>query len=167
MSRAKKVGVVLAGYALALVAGAVSSHLYNRRVSALPYDTSGGMYAAGDMLAWLGFFLPIAGATTLLALWFLREQRWLWKVAAIAAVAFASIGLLAVLAPLTHRGHAAPAPLMLLELVGVVQMLGVPDDLQVDLWVPGCPPHPFTLLDGLLRLLGRIEDGSRKAPTKR
>jgi Ni,Fe-hydrogenase III small subunit len=32
---------------------------------------------------------------------------------------------------------------------------GVGDLLPVDLWVPGCPPHPFTLLDGLLRLLGR------------
>jgi len=38
---------------------------------------------------------------------------------------------------------------------------GVPGDLPVDLWVPGCPPHPLTLLDGLLRLLGRLEDGSR------
>jgi Ni,Fe-hydrogenase III small subunit len=37
-------------------------------------------------------------------------------------------------------GHSAPA--------------GVP----VDLWVPGCPPHPFTLLDGLLRLLGRLPE---------
>jgi len=34
---------------------------------------------------------------------------------------------------------------------------GLGDLLPVDLWVPGCPPHPFTLLDGLLRLLGRIE----------
>jgi Ni,Fe-hydrogenase III small subunit/Pyruvate/2-oxoacid:ferredoxin oxidoreductase delta subunit len=29
--------------------------------------------------------------------------------------------------------------------------------LPVDLFVPGCPPHPLTILDGLLRLLGRLE----------
>ena len=34
---------------------------------------------------------------------------------------------------------------------------GVPQDIPVDLYVPGCPPHPLTVLDGLLRLLGRVE----------
>lgn len=34
-------------------------------------------------------------------------------------------------------------------------MDGVPDTYPVDLFVPGCPPHPLTILDGLLRLLGR------------
>lgn len=33
---------------------------------------------------------------------------------------------------------------------------GVPTHLPVDLWVPGCPPHPLTVLDGLLRLLDRL-----------
>jgi Ni,Fe-hydrogenase III small subunit/Pyruvate/2-oxoacid:ferredoxin oxidoreductase delta subunit len=33
---------------------------------------------------------------------------------------------------------------------------GVDALLPVDLYVPGCPPHPLTILDGLLQLLGRI-----------
>ncbi|MBN1759292.1 MAG: NADH-quinone oxidoreductase subunit NuoB [Chitinispirillaceae bacterium] len=33
---------------------------------------------------------------------------------------------------------------------------GVQELLPVDLYIPGCPPHPYTILDGLLRLLGRI-----------
>jgi Ni,Fe-hydrogenase III small subunit len=39
---------------------------------------------------------------------------------------------------------------------GSPEVMGVPDEIPVDLWIPGCPPHPLTVLDGLLRLLGRI-----------
>ena len=33
---------------------------------------------------------------------------------------------------------------------------GVEGILPVDLYIPGCPPHPVTILDGLLRLLDRM-----------
>jgi Ni,Fe-hydrogenase III small subunit/ferredoxin len=32
---------------------------------------------------------------------------------------------------------------------------GIGGLLPVDLYLPGCPPHPYTTLDGLLRLLGQ------------
>jgi Ni,Fe-hydrogenase III small subunit/ferredoxin len=38
---------------------------------------------------------------------------------------------------------------------------GADSVVPVDLYVPGCPPNPWTILDGLLRLLGRLE-----GPTK-
>ena len=38
---------------------------------------------------------------------------------------------------------------------------GVPRDIPVDLYVPGCPPHPLTILDGLIRMLGQLEDRPR------
>jgi Ni,Fe-hydrogenase III small subunit/ferredoxin len=35
---------------------------------------------------------------------------------------------------------------------------GAESVVPVDLYIPGCPPHPFTILDGLLGLLGRIDE---------
>ena len=34
--------------------------------------------------------------------------------------------------------------------------------VPVDLFIPGCPPHPLTILDGLLRLLDRLENSDQR-----
>jgi Ni,Fe-hydrogenase III small subunit len=33
--------------------------------------------------------------------------------------------------------------------------------VPVDLFIPGCPPHPLTILDGFLRLLNRLPQEGR------
>ena len=41
------------------------------------------------------------------------------------------------------------------------QLDGAASLLPVDLYVPGCPPHPLGILDGLLRLLGKLQETER------
>ncbi len=41
---------------------------------------------------------------------------------------------------------------------------GAASVVPVDLYIPGCPPHPLTILDGLLRVLGRLENATPASP---
>jgi Ni,Fe-hydrogenase III small subunit len=70
---------------------------------------------------------------------------------------------------LTKTYDAVPAPKVVIA-VGACAIAGGPyighsevhggasEIVPVDLYIPGCPPHPFTILDGLLGLLGRLEE---------
>src|SRR5262245_1945344 len=126
MKAMTKVGMVAAGYVAAVAAGGVAGVLYNARMAVQPYDTSGGMYAGGELLTELAAFLPIALVTTLLALWFLRHHRGLWTAVALASLAFALAGLAGVLMP--RCGHDGPTTIAtaLLALLGLAQLLGAP-----------------------------------------
>jgi Ni,Fe-hydrogenase III small subunit len=65
--------------------------------------------------------------------------------------------------------HAVPAPKIVIA-TGACAISGGPyidhpevhngadSVVPVDLYIPGCPPHPYTILDGLLGLLGRIDE---------
>lgn len=67
--------------------------------------------------------------------------------------------------------EATPAPKLIIA-VGACAISGGPfrgspevsdagaSGIHVDLYVPGCPPHPLTMLDGLLRLLDRLPPGA-------
>ncbi len=140
-----KVGIVVAGYAAALGAGGVAGHLYNVRMAAQPYDTSGGMYAAGEMMAELAAFLPVALVSTLLALWFLRDHRGVWNAVALASLAFALAGLAGVLMPRVWRGGPNTIATALLALLGLAQLLGVP------IWIVAFVLFAFIAPAGLAR----------------
>lgn len=69
-----------------------------------------------------------------------------------------------------EKTYAAVPPPKLVIAVGACAIAGGPfvghpevcngatSIVPVDLFIPGCPPHPLTILDGLLRLLGRLEN---------
>jgi hypothetical protein len=147
MSGRAKFGLVCTGYLLAIGAGGLAGHLYNVRVSALPYDTSGGMYAAGESMAALGTFLAFALAPTALGLWFLRGNRKLWQTIAIASLAFATVGLLSVFLTLAAPGAPRTPVLMLASLLGLGQLLGMP------LWTVGFVLFAFLAPTRLARRL--------------
>lgn len=46
---------------------------------------------------------------------------------------------------------------------GPQRSLGAEPHLPVDLYIPGCPPHPYTSLDGFLRFLGLTVPGGQPA----
>ena len=71
--------------------------------------------------------------------------------------------------------EAVPAPKLVIA-VGACAITGGPfvdhpevrngaaSVVPVDLYIPGCPPHPLTVLDGLLRLLDRLKPYGDEAP---
>ncbi len=126
MNGRAKVGVVGAGYLAAVASGILAAWLYNLRMAAMPYDTSGGMYAAGESLAGLAAFLVVALIPTLLGLWYLRRNRIVWLTVSFGALAFATAGLVAVLITFATRGAGQTIGLLLVELLALSQLLGVP-----------------------------------------
>lgn len=128
MSRWAKVGAVIGGYLLALLAGCGAMAGYQRRFSPTDMQTMGGMIAGGEMLYGGAVLALIALVPTGLALWFLRRRRGLWSALSVAGLIFAVLGLGAAIAVLASRGSGPTrsVPILAIELLGIVQMLGSP-----------------------------------------
>ena len=131
MKRWMKVGIVLAGYALAFIASVASAVIYDRHFTAADNQTSGGMIAGAELIYGTGVFLLVALAPTILALWFMRNSRRVWSWFTGLGLAFAILGLPAVVATLLMRGPPRATLMVLASVFGVAQMLGSP------LWVGG------------------------------
>ena len=132
MTRLMKVGIVLGGYALAILASIVVVAVYDRRFTPADNQSMGGMIAGGETILGAGVFALVSIAPTGFALWSLRRNRTAWSAFSIASLAFAVVGLAAVGAFITYP--AAPAQglfAMVTDLTALAQMLGSP------LWVAG------------------------------
>ena len=126
MSRMAKAGFVVAGYVAAILASALAGWGYDRWAASQPYDTSGGMYAGGQLITVLAVFLVASLPPTIFALWWLRRHERFWGAIAVMSLAFAAAGLLAVLSPLVLVDDSLRGWRSILELVRISQLLGVP-----------------------------------------
>lgn len=131
MNRWTKVAIVLAGYAVALVASVGFVALYDRHFTSADNQTMGGMIAGAEFMYGTGVFLLIGLVPTSLALWWLRKSRAAWAWFTGLGLAFAFSGFASVVVTLTLREPPRALPAVLASVFGVAQMLGSP------LWVGG------------------------------
>jgi len=96
MSRWMKPATVLAGYTLALLVSLVAVAIYDRHFTPEDNQAMGGMIAGGELIYGVALFLVLALAPTGLAFYFMRRHRSSWSAFAMACLAYALGGVLAV-----------------------------------------------------------------------
>ena len=123
MKRFSKTGVVLAGYAGALLVTWAVFYIY----VLMRKDTgqaSGGMQAFGDLLLFVGLFGLLALIPTALALYFLRPFERFWSAFSIASLALAATGPVAAL--LMGRVPQSHWAALVVGFFGLLKVLGAP-----------------------------------------
>ena len=96
MKRATKIGIVIAGYACALVFGFIAAWMQNRATAHAPDAiASSGMYAFGELMTFVFAFGFASLIPSGLAFYFLREARAFWSAIAALAGALAATTVIA------------------------------------------------------------------------
>lgn len=90
-----KTGLVLAGYAAAVLAAMAAVAVRLSNTQGPDADASAGMYAFGDGLLFLAVFGAVSLVPTGMALYFLRPYRWFWVALSVAAMVLAATGVAA------------------------------------------------------------------------
>lgn len=120
MSRVYKLGVVLGGYAAALLVAWAAYYVLARRSQ----DASGGMQAFGDLLLLIGLFGVFALVPTAVGLYLLRPFEKFWTVFSIASLALAATGPVAAL--MMGRFQKSSGAVSALGFFGLLRVLGAP-----------------------------------------
>ncbi len=93
MKSTLKLGLVLAGYIIAIVAASVAVAVRIYFTSGPEAQASSGMYAFGDLCLFVSVFGVVSLVPTGAVLFFLRSHRLLWIVLSVAAVTITGTGL--------------------------------------------------------------------------
>jgi len=106
---AAKLGIVAAGYVVALAIAALVTSVYVASTSGPDRQTYGGMYAFGDSVLFLGVFGVAAIPATAAALFFLRPRRGVWRALSVGSLAIAATAVAAVALSIVSRSANASA----------------------------------------------------------
>jgi len=102
-----RVGLIIAGYAAAILVALLVVRIYMGLTSGPARDASAGMFAFGDMLAFLAAFGLAAVPATVGALFLLRSRPGFWMPLAIVALLLAATSVAALF---IHLGETFPGP---------------------------------------------------------
>jgi hypothetical protein len=153
-STAGKIVFIIGGYMVAVGAALVLAYVRVQMTSGPDRDASAGMYAFGDLL-WFLFLLGILTLpVTALALYFLRAERWFWKLFSGAALAVASTAALASILFFAGRGQSGG---LLGNLAGVSVLRILAEPLFATVFVVGAVPAPERPFARALLAAGVIE----------
>ncbi len=120
-----KFSVVLAGYVFSLLAAFLVCYLRELQFQRDGVDTSGGMYAWGDLITFSMVFGPPALLTTGAALYFLRRSQKFWTAISISSLPIAFTGLASLLLAAVVMGGRQSIPGDL-AFLGILRMYPAP-----------------------------------------
>jgi hypothetical protein len=123
-----KIGAVLAGYAVAVLAAGAALEIRLLNTQGPDAQASAGMYAFGDAMLFLVVFGFAALFPTGLAVYFLRPYRLFWTALSVTALAIAGTGALAAAVYILAACLALPreSPLLMWAALAVLRMLAAP-----------------------------------------
>jgi len=108
MRPAAKVGIVVAGYVIALLVTIAVAAVYIHLTDSPDRDQSSGMYAFGDSLLFLATLTLTSIPATGAVLYFLRPFRAFWIAISVASLAYAATAIPAVIDHFTVRAPGGP-----------------------------------------------------------
>jgi hypothetical protein len=126
VNRFTKLGIVGAGYAVAILIALATVALRNSYIDPAVAMASSGMYAFGDALLFVGVFGLLGLIPTGAALCFLRPYRLFWAVSSTVAVATGATGLAAALIFIGGRTATPPSSLAIWAAFSVLRILIAP-----------------------------------------